>query len=215
MCVAEKAPVVTFFWDDPPDEWPSRLRAVGTHIWFQVGSVAEVKAALRRGAQALVVQGSEAGGHNRAGEAAFSLLPAVIDAVDAIPVNAAGGIADGRTVAAALALVPRPSGWGPASSRVSRPTHTRSTRIVSSQQASRILRAILSLVRSFPTPPLVGCATALCGNGSGETIRRDTRSLRTWNFRSSVRRVFFWPDPHETVMWISAASGSSRATLRR
>jgi enoyl-[acyl-carrier protein] reductase II len=96
--------VVTFFWDDPPDEWPSRLRAVGTHIWFQVGSVAEVKAALRRGAQALVVQGSEAGGHIRAGAATFSLLPAVIDAVDAIPVNAAGGIADGRTVAAALAL---------------------------------------------------------------------------------------------------------------
>jgi enoyl-[acyl-carrier protein] reductase II len=104
VCVAEKVPVVAFFWDDPPDEWLSRLRAVGIHIWFQVGSVAEAKAAHRRGAQALVVQGSEAGGHNRAGAATFSLLPAVIDAIEAIPVIAAGGIADGRTVAAALAL---------------------------------------------------------------------------------------------------------------
>ena len=34
VCVAEKVPVVTFFWDDPPDEWLSRLRAVGIHIWF-------------------------------------------------------------------------------------------------------------------------------------------------------------------------------------
>jgi NAD(P)H-dependent flavin oxidoreductase YrpB (nitropropane dioxygenase family) len=104
VCVAEKVPIVVFFWDDPPDEWLSRLRAAGSHIWFQVGSVDEAKAALRRGVQALVVQGSEAGGHNRAAAATFSLLPAVIDAVPSVPVIAAGGIADGRTVAAALAL---------------------------------------------------------------------------------------------------------------
>jgi NAD(P)H-dependent flavin oxidoreductase YrpB (nitropropane dioxygenase family) len=104
VCVAEKVPVVVFFWDDPPDEWLSRLRRAGSHIWFQVGSVDEAKAALRRGVQALVVQGSEAGGHNRAAAAIFSLLPAVIDAVPSVPVVAAGGIADGRAVAAALAL---------------------------------------------------------------------------------------------------------------
>src|ERR1700733_2859303 len=80
VCVTEKVPVVVFFWDDAPDEWLSRLRAGGSHIWFQVGSVDEAKAALRRGAQGLVVQGSEAGGHNRAAAATFSLLPAVIDA---------------------------------------------------------------------------------------------------------------------------------------
>jgi NAD(P)H-dependent flavin oxidoreductase YrpB (nitropropane dioxygenase family) len=104
VCVAERVPVVVFFWDDVPEEWISRLRAVGSHVWFQVGSVEEAKAALRQGAQGLVVQGSEAGGHNRAVAATFSLLPAVIDAVPSVPVVAAGGIADGRTVAAALAL---------------------------------------------------------------------------------------------------------------
>jgi NAD(P)H-dependent flavin oxidoreductase YrpB (nitropropane dioxygenase family) len=65
VCVTEKVPVVSFFWDDPPDEWLSRLRAAGSHIWFQVGSVDEAHAAIRRGAEGLVVQGSEAGGHNR------------------------------------------------------------------------------------------------------------------------------------------------------
>jgi NAD(P)H-dependent flavin oxidoreductase YrpB (nitropropane dioxygenase family) len=104
LCVMEKVPVVVFFWDDPPDEWLSRLRAAGARIWFQVGSVDEAKAAFRRGANALVVQGSEAGGHNRAAAATFSLLPAVVDAVPSVPIVAAGGIADGRTVAAALAL---------------------------------------------------------------------------------------------------------------
>ena len=104
VCVTEKVPVVVFFWDDPPDEWLSRLRAAGSHIWFQVGSGDEAKAASRRGVEALVVQGSEAGGHNRAAAATFSLLPAVIDAAPSVPVVAAGGIADGRTVTAALAL---------------------------------------------------------------------------------------------------------------
>jgi enoyl-[acyl-carrier protein] reductase II len=104
VCVAERVPVVVFFWDDAPDEWLSRLRAAGSHIWFQVGSLDEAETAVHRGAQALVVQGSEAGGHNRACAATFSLLPAVIDAVPSVPVIAAGGIADGRTVAAALAL---------------------------------------------------------------------------------------------------------------
>src|SRR6516162_1951808 len=95
VCATEKVPVVVFFWDDPPDAWLSRLQAAGSHIWFQV---------VRRGGQGFVVQGSEAGGHNRAVAATFSLLPAVIDAVPSVPVVAAGGIADGWTVAAALAL---------------------------------------------------------------------------------------------------------------
>src|SRR5215469_9168234 len=81
VCVAEKVPVVVFFWDFPPDEWLARLRAAGSDIWFQVGSVLEARAAFRYGPQALIVQGSEAGGHNRAGAATFSLLPAVSDVI--------------------------------------------------------------------------------------------------------------------------------------
>src|SRR6201987_2267917 len=89
VCVTEKVPVVVFFWDDAPDQWLSRLKAAGSHIWFQVGSVDEAKAAFRRGVQGLVVQGSEAGGHNRAAAATFSFLPAVIEAVPSVPVLAA------------------------------------------------------------------------------------------------------------------------------
>jgi nitronate monooxygenase len=51
-----------------------------------------------------VAQGSEAGGHGAAGHATLPLVPAVVDAVAPVPVLAAGGIADGRGVAAALML---------------------------------------------------------------------------------------------------------------
>src|SRR5262249_48456184 len=86
VCATEKVPGVAFFGDDRPEGGLSGRRTAGSHIWFQVGSVDEAKAALRRGAEGLVVQGSEAGGHNRAAAATFSLLPAVIDAVPSLPV---------------------------------------------------------------------------------------------------------------------------------
>jgi enoyl-[acyl-carrier protein] reductase II len=183
VCVTEKVPVVVFFWDDPPDEWLSRLRAAGSHIWFQVGSVDEAKAALRRGAQGLVVQGSEAGGHNRAAAATFSLLPAVINAVPSVPVVAAGGIADGRSVAAALALGADAVWVG--------------TRLLASFEANAHPqykdRVVAAGVRDtarhlifgpeFPELRLAGCATASWGNGNDMTIRRHTRSFRIRSFR--------------------------------
>lgn len=93
----------------------ARLRAEGIAWWATVTTVAEARAALAAGADALVAQGAEAGGHRGAFDAAgardeavglFALLPAVADAAAArgMPVVAAGGIADARTAAAALLL---------------------------------------------------------------------------------------------------------------
>ena len=70
----------------------------------QVGSVEEAKAAADAGADAVMIQGVEAGGHVRGTAALSVLLPAVVDAVSPLPVVAAGGVADGRGLAAALML---------------------------------------------------------------------------------------------------------------
>ena len=93
----------------------ARLRAAGIAWWATVTTLADARAALAAGADALVAQGAEAGGHRGAFDAAracdeavglFALLPAVADVARAsgTPVVAAGGIADARTAAAALLL---------------------------------------------------------------------------------------------------------------
>src|SRR5690606_7771661 len=82
----------------------ARLKANGTQVWVQVGSIADAKAAAALGIDAVIAQGQEGGGPNRSEAATFSLLPAVRKAVAPVPVIAAGGIADGRGLVAALAL---------------------------------------------------------------------------------------------------------------
>jgi enoyl-[acyl-carrier protein] reductase II len=104
VLVQEKVPLAIFFWDDVPDLWFSRLKECGTKIWIQIGSVVEARQAIAKGVDGLVVQGTAAGGHNRSTAELMSLLPAVRDLDGQMLLVAAGGIADGRTAAAALAL---------------------------------------------------------------------------------------------------------------
>jgi enoyl-[acyl-carrier protein] reductase II len=104
ICIAEAVPVVVFFWHFPPAAWVECLHASGAKVWMQLGSLDGAREAVRMGMDAVIVQGSEAGGHNRSTVGTFSLVPAVVEAVAPVPVIAAGGIADGRGVAAALAL---------------------------------------------------------------------------------------------------------------
>ena len=104
LCAELEVPVVSFFWDSPESVWVEELRSVGTRVWVQVGSVDEALRSVEMGADLLVVQGIEAGGHNRSTAGTFALVPSVVDAIAPIPVLAAGGIADGRGVLAAVTL---------------------------------------------------------------------------------------------------------------
>ena len=95
-----------------PPEFVARLKQQRITWFANISTVSEARAAEAAGADVIVAQGAEAGGHRGCFDAAaaerqlvglFALLPAVVDAVR-VPVVATGGIADARGVAAALAL---------------------------------------------------------------------------------------------------------------
>jgi NAD(P)H-dependent flavin oxidoreductase YrpB (nitropropane dioxygenase family) len=102
-CLEEGVRVISFFWRDP-SSLVRRTKAAGAIVLHTVSSAADAKHAVDCGVDIVVAQGWEAGGHVRGTVATMPLVPAVVDAVSPVPVVAAGGIADGRGLAAALAL---------------------------------------------------------------------------------------------------------------
>src|SRR5438874_11963106 len=103
VCLEERVPIISFFWRDP-SHLVSRAKEGGAIVMHTVGSAADARRAVDAGVHVIVAQGWEAGGHVRGSVATMPLVPAVVDAVSPVPVVAAGGIADGRGLAAALAL---------------------------------------------------------------------------------------------------------------
>jgi nitronate monooxygenase len=110
LVLDERVPVVSFTFGCPSSEVVARLHEREVAVWVTVTEVEEARVAGRAGADALIVQGVEAGGHRgsfedvdgRADTALLPLVRQVARTVD-LPLVAAGGIADGAGVAAALA----------------------------------------------------------------------------------------------------------------
>jgi enoyl-[acyl-carrier protein] reductase II len=95
---------VSFALGDPAG-LVDRVHTAGSKVIHQVHTVRQARQAAGRGVDVLIAQGSEAGGQGMAaGVGALVLVPQVVDAVAPLPVLAAGGVADGRGLAAALVL---------------------------------------------------------------------------------------------------------------
>jgi len=100
----ERKPAALMLSFGDPRPFVDRIKRAGALLICQIQSIAMAREAIACGADVLVAQGTEAGGHG-ASRGLISLVPEVIDALGtAVPVVAAGGIADGRGLAAALML---------------------------------------------------------------------------------------------------------------
>jgi len=95
--------IVSFMWGDPSG-YIEPVHDAGGIVMLTVGSAEQARRAVASGVDVIVAQGWEAGGHVWSTVATLPLVPAVVDAVAPVPVIAAGGISDGRGVAAVLAL---------------------------------------------------------------------------------------------------------------
>src|SRR6516165_2576396 len=104
-----KPEMASFHFGLPEPEVVRALKSAGIFILSSATTVAEARLLEQRGVDAIIAQGIEAGGHRGTFTGVnmsmqpglFSLLPQVVDAVR-LPVVAAGGVADGRTAAAAF-----------------------------------------------------------------------------------------------------------------
>ena len=159
-----------------PDRFVARMKAKGIKWFATITTVGEAKEAERAGADAVIAQGMEAGGHRGTADlmqaetrivGLFSLLPAVADAVK-IPVVATGGIADGRGLAAALVLgasaaqigtaflrspeAKIPSAWADAIGRTA-PEDTVITRTVTGRPARSIATEYVRAAMAPSAPP--------------------------------------------------------------
>lgn len=101
-CVASGVPLVVLHGGIAP-RWMAALRSAGARVLCTVGSAAQARRALAAGADGLVAQGVEAGGHLMADRPLAVTLPEVLEAADGAPVLAAGGVADAADVRRLLA----------------------------------------------------------------------------------------------------------------
>ncbi len=156
VAIDERVPVVSHSFADPTP-YVSAAHAAGMKVLAQVQKVRHAIVAAAAGVDLIAAQGTEAGGHTGY-SGTLPLVPAVIDVVGGIPVVAAGGIADGRGLAAVLMLGAEGVWLG--SRFVASPeadaAHWRKERVVQSGTDDTILTKVYDLISGARFPKDIG-----------------------------------------------------------
>jgi len=176
-CIEERVPSVTLSFGDPTP-WVAKLHDAGILALCQVQTVAGARIALDAGADAIIAQGGEAGGHTGS-VATMALVPSIVDIAGDVPVVAAGGIADGRGLVAALALGAQGVIMGTrfvAATEATAPAHGHKEAIVSSSADDTVWTDVFDIVDGLRWPEGI----------SGRTIA--TPFAREWHGRESELR---------------------------
>jgi len=154
--IDERVPVVSHSFADPTP-YVAAAHAAGIKVMAQVQKVSHAKLAALAGVDVIAAQGIEAGGHTGY-SGTLPLVPAVIDVVGGIPVVAAGGIADGRGLAAVLMLGAEGAWLGSrfVASHEAMAADWKKQRAVQAGTDDTILTKLYDLISDAPFPKDVG-----------------------------------------------------------
>ena len=152
----ERVPVVSHSFADPTP-YVAAAHAAGIKVMAQVQKVSQARVAALAGVDVIAAQGTEAGGHTGY-SGTLPLVPAVIDVAGSIPVVAAGGIADGRGLAAVLMLGAEGAWLGSrfVASHEADAANWRKRRAVEAGTDDTILTKVYDLISDAPFPKDVG-----------------------------------------------------------
>ena len=208
--LAVSPPIVSFHFGLPAAEAVQAVKDMGAVVLSTATTVAEARLLVEGGVDAVIAQGFEAGGHRGTFPAPYesgnigtlSLVPQIVDAVD-MPVIAAGGIADGRGIAAALALGASGVQLGTAfltcpesaahpvyrqALLAARDDETRLTSAFSGRPArgleNRYLSEMAGAEETFPDFPILNALTGPLRKASAEAGKGDFMSL--WSGQSGA-----------------------------
>jgi nitronate monooxygenase len=161
-----------------PEPYAAAIKAAGCRLICQVQDVEQARLARAAGADIIVAEGTEAGGHGGT-RATLPLVPAIVDAVAPIPVIAAGGIADGRGLAAALMLGAHGALMGTRfyASPEALGKDAAKRRLVAAHAGDTVRTPVFDIVRGYPWP----------GENHGRALRN--RFVDTWEGRESELRA--------------------------
>jgi len=168
----EKVPMIALSFGDP-QPWLGRAKDAGAAVMCQVQTIEDAQRAAEAGADVIVAQGNEAGGHT----GTMNLLPLlsrVIDLLPNVPVMASGGIAGGRSLAAALAAGADGAWLGTAFLATPEAVEVSDTfkqHIVASDGQDTVFTRVFDILAGLPWPA-----------GIGERVRRN-RFVEAWHGR--------------------------------
>lgn len=204
--------VVSFHFGLPAQKLVDRVKAVGCRVLSSATSPAEAVELEKRGVDAVIAQGFEAGGHSGifltdplpGGMTTMTLVPQVVDAV-ALPVIAAGGIMDGRSIAAALML-------GAAGVQIGTAFLSCPEASVSDAHRAALLEAGAKgtptvLTRGISGRPARGLKNRLLAQV--KALEHEAAPFPMQN--ALTRSLGSGGDPELTVMWAGAGAALSRA----
>ncbi|WP_217158207.1 NAD(P)H-dependent flavin oxidoreductase [[Mycobacterium] fortunisiensis] len=175
------AVVIVSFGDPAPSAAP--IRAAGVPLMVQLNDLDEARRAIDLGAQGIIAQGGEAGGHGKGVRSTFTLVPEVADLVaDRAPETlllASGGIADGRGLAAALALGADGALVGSRlwATREAPVAPAARQRVLAARSDDTVRTGVFDIVRGFHWP----------AGYTGRTLRNDF--VRRWLGREDILRA--------------------------